>query len=409
MSFALHLGNRVLAFVSVVVLARLLGAEGYGIFAYALAIVTACRVFSDYGIPTYALRESSVSASQNAWPDFWRNLNSGFSAVTLLGIAVAMLAIFIAAAVGSEHLYGWAFAFMSIPFGAIGLLAAHGLRGAQFNFLGQGSELLLRPAFGLLIIALPMLMMPSWRQVEYALAGQLIVSVLVAMFAWTMLRKKVPPIPTQENFKALKALPWRSSLTPLTTSAGAMLLISQADLLLLGFWGSSRDLGVYRVAMQVAVLLGFALHVANTAFSPRFAALAANAERDQLKSLLVKINGAIAAVTIPGALLLIAFGDVILLWLFGPAYVEAYIPLCILIIGHAVNNLTGPTGVLLNMSGHEATNRNILLGCAALVIALASLLIPTYGLIGAASAAAICLVLRAILQFVAVYRLVIAP
>jgi O-antigen/teichoic acid export membrane protein len=54
--------------------------------------------------------------------------------------------------------------------------------------------------------------------------------------------------------------------------------------------------------------------------------------------------------------------------------------------GRLIGALTGPTGNLLNMTGHQVAFRNIMLLTTAMNIGLCFLLIPVYGLMGSAIA-----------------------
>jgi O-antigen/teichoic acid export membrane protein len=86
-------------------------------------------------------------------------------------------------------------------------------------------------------------------------------------------------------------------------------------------------------------------------------------------------------------LFLILFGDK-LLAIYGPGYAQAYPSLIVLVIAQLVNTLCGPVGALLTMTGHEWYTFWVL-GFSTLVnVILTILLIPFWGLAGAAVASA---------------------
>jgi ABC-type sugar transport system permease subunit len=60
--------NTLLGFVTTVLLARLLGAEGYGIYAYALALVSLLAMPAHAGLPNLVLRETARGMAE-ACPD----------------------------------------------------------------------------------------------------------------------------------------------------------------------------------------------------------------------------------------------------------------------------------------------------------------------------------------------------
>jgi len=73
---------------------------------------------------------------------------------------------------------------------------------------------------------------------------------------------------------------------------------------------------------------------------------------------------------------------------FGPEYDASYGPLLILIAGQAVNSAAGSVGFLLNMTGHERDTAAGMGVAVALNLALNLALIPSWGILGAATATA---------------------
>ncbi len=68
--------------------------------------------------------------------------------------------------------------------------------------------------------------------------------------------------------------------------------------------------------------------------------------------------------------------------------------LVILALGHFIYVATGPVGYLLLMTGHEKVERNNVFLSAGISILLGLLLIPPYGIVGAAVATVIALVFK---------------
>ena len=89
---------------------------------------------------------------------------------------------------------------------------------------------------------------------------------------------------------------------------------------------------------------------------------------------------------------------------FGNEYISGYAALVILCVSQSVCIITGPGGVLLNMSGHEKIVMKILLFSATLNIILNAILIPRYGINGAAISTAISTVIWHVLQSAMSYR-----
>ena len=77
------------------------------------------------------------------------------------------------------------------------------------------------------------------------------------------------------------------------------------------------------------------------------------------------------------------FGEPILA-LFGPGYTAGYTVLVLLALGVLARAATGPVQYLLAMTGHHGASVGILAFAAALALVLNVILIPAYGIEGAA-------------------------
>ncbi len=80
-----------------------------------------------------------------------------------------------------------------------------------------------------------------------------------------------------------------------------------------------------------------------------------------------------------------AFDGVFLIdFLYGSDYIKGYGPLLILMMGNFFNIAVGPVGILLSMTNHERITFKIMLLGGVVNIILNVVLIPFYGMYGAA-------------------------
>jgi O-antigen/teichoic acid export membrane protein len=108
-------------------------------------------------------------------------------------------------------------------------------------------------------------------------------------------------------------------------------------------------------------------------------------------------------VTVPTAAGVIVLGR-FLLGLFGDEFVAAYPALVILAAGQIVNALCGTVGSLMIMTRLHREAATVFGGAAALNIALNAVLIPRFGLNGAAIATSTTVVLWNVVMVVLVVR-----
>lgn len=80
------------------------------------------------------------------------------------------------------------------------------------------------------------------------------------------------------------------------------------------------------------------------------------------------------------------FGNLVL-DLFGPDYRAGYWPLMIFLLGQAVRVLGGMNGHLLALGGHQVRSAALCMGAVAVLVILASVLVPLWGITGMALAA----------------------
>lgn len=161
------------------------------------------------------------------------------------------------------------------------------------------------------------------------------------------------------------------------------LSLAYTDIFLLGTLSSVEAVGIYRGCIQVIFAFDLVLNACSAAAAPLFPVQIAGQQNAQLAA---TYSGAIrlACVLSTPGLLLIVSNSYDILGLLGPAFVAGWMPLSILSVGYYCKTVVGVAGVLLVVGGKprlEVWNGVV---TATLNICLNLLLIPRFGLIGAA-------------------------
>jgi O-antigen/teichoic acid export membrane protein len=143
--------------------------------------------------------------------------------------------------------------------------------------------------------------------------------------------------------------------------------------------------GFYSVASRVAIVVLFVMNGAQMVVAPLLAAAAGSGQAGELRQIVRTLNGLSLLAAIPAALILIAAAGPIL-GLFGVEFREAAPALRLLAVAQLLNVLTGPTGMVLSMTGHERSLVRLLLAGLVLNVVLNVVWIPVYGAAGAALA-----------------------
>jgi O-antigen/teichoic acid export membrane protein len=165
-------------------------------------------------------------------------------------------------------------------------------------------------------------------------------------------------------------------------------LISQADRVLIGFYLDAREVGIYAVAGALVTFVPIMLQSVNQIFSPTIADLHARQQHELLGRIFQTLTKWILGLTVPLAAVMIIFAAP-LMRIFGHDFEVGWPVLVIGTLGQLVNCGVGSVGYLLLMSGNQRRLMRIQLVMATVMVGLNLLLIPRWGIIGAAVGAAV--------------------
>jgi len=344
-----------------VLLARVLGAEEYGLYAFALGWVFILGMPMQMGLPTLVMRQVAIYRSDDDSARLkgivrWAFLLIGLSAL-LIGLVCGVVAGFFALsdqwpAGASPLLLGAAFVLLCL-LGLVGIAAL-----SPFLALGPG-----------LVMAL------------HALAA------LVAVgLGWSMASRRMREIAQAQPSQAavFETRAWLASLWPMTLIAGAAMINSRLDIAMLGTLTGPASVAVYDIGAKVGGLLMITQALLNASIAPRIARLYAGGNLREVQSLMVQ---ACRLSFIPSAILLAGIwlgGPYVFPILFGPEFEESHLVAVIVAIGFLFSTGVGAVGTLLNMSGHERITAAMISISAASNAVLNAILIPIYGAYGAA-------------------------
>jgi len=178
---------------------------------------------------------------------------------------------------------------------------------------------------------------------------------------------------------------------------------SVVGILIAGSLLTSSDLGLFKASHQSATLIGIVLIVINAVFPPKFAELHSKGRYEELA--VIARKGALVGIVLsfPFLMICLVFPEHILS-IFGDEFSAASFLLQLIAVAQFVNVGTGSVGFLLNMTGHERIMRNIALSCNIIGVLLFLILIPFVGVIGAAIGIAFILVAQNLVALYFVWK-----
>lgn len=391
---ALHIAGMAFGFLVGIQLARGLGPAGYGIYGLVMSFVSILSVPVEFGVPSLVTREVAAYSAASNW-GMVRGILEWSQKTVLLAFA-ALLAVVALGWVVTEGgasnnlLLPGALGLVSIPIVASGNLRAAALRGLQHLVQGNVPDILVRPALFALLLAIFFMAKIEPLSPVVAIGLQTIAAVGSFALGHYLLKRALPTIilsvPAVTTPRA-----WIGTAWPMAMSEGMRIVQGQVAILFLGLMVPIDEVGLFRVASSMLLLLGMPVTLFNVLAAPVAARLYAEKDYGRLQRLLtwsaVGMTGMVGLLSLP----FLVAGRPLISLVFGAEFQDAALPLAILALGCCVNAYFGVGLVVLNMTGHHSHVTRIFGVTLVFLCVCTPLFIAAFGMIGAAMATAISL------------------
>lgn len=245
---------------------------------------------------------------------------------------------------------------------------------------------------GIVSFVFVVLMLSLRRDIDSVLLAMSISYILVAVAVVVFSAKRFPiTLKGKPDGKVTRIL-MRLSL-PLLASSTLNYLIFQTDTILIGHYLTRDQVGIYNSGFILSQLLASLLNAVAFIYMPVITSMQARGAEEDIKEIYRSITKWLFIITFPLFALVLLFPREILGIFFGSSYTEAGNALRFLALGELVNVLFGPVGMTLVAKGRtDMLMAGSVVGVSA-NIALNIVLIPRFGIEGAAVASCISLVL----------------
>ena len=385
-----------LSFVISLILARLLGAKGYGIYAYSLAWIGFLFVPAVLGFDRLLVRDISVYKTRSDWSLMRGLIQFSQQASASFSLIIVGVAVFISMGLGINSdpifMHTFFFALILLPLSVLITLKQSILRGLEKVILGHVPEMLIKPF--LLFVCLLLIYIFGFKEnlsPRIAIAFTIFASLISFCVIHTILKRELPN-QIHHTSPVYNIKQWIKSALPLSLIGGLLVINSQTDIIMLGAIKGAKMAGIYSIANAFSGLITFILISVNAALAPLIASLYAEGNMLQLQHKVTISARLIILLSLPIGIILIFFGKVFLS-IYGADFIGGLSSLRILCIGQLVNASAGSVGLLLIMTGYEMDSAwGIGFGAVSNVI-FNFLLIPSFGIEGAAVATASSMVM----------------
>lgn len=180
-------------------------------------------------------------------------------------------------------------------------------------------------------------------------------------------------------------------------------VFTYASVVILGFFGATKDVAIYDIALKVSALSSLALLAINAYVGPRISELFSAGKTSELKKLIETCSMYCFWISLLLALVGIVLGPYIL-GFYGDEFLAGVVSLRLVLVAQFLSAMCGPVSLVLQMTNNQSLFQRIY-GAALIVhLILNVLLIPQFGLNGAAVATLISLGVWNFFASLAVYK-----
>jgi O-antigen/teichoic acid export membrane protein len=378
------------AFGSIILLARIMGSSEFGRYSFALAWMTMLAYPATLGLPAVALRFVAHYVALGDDARLIGVIKTSLLIALAFGLVVTLLGLAIVFCLRSYidpgHFGALMPALLGIPILAISLTVSEAVRGLRWFWLAWSPIQIGQPIVLLMLVGVMLTVrVPHAPEVMIAAVVAYGIMLLVQLrMLWARLGGKAR-VKSKIDVRL-----WIRTALPFVWSFGATMVLAQAGTVLVGIFRSPAETAAYNVAASTSLLVTFTFQAAVASSAPQFAALHAHGRYTELRSLFSRLVRWTFWPSLAMTLALVLFASPILR-LFGPDFDRGYLALVVLAFGQLTTVLAGPVASLLGMTGHQKTLAQALTGAAIVYVLVGSLFTQFWGMTGAALA--LCAVL----------------
>ena len=404
-AFVVRILSAGIALVSQVILARLMGVFEYGIFVFVWTAMLIAGNLTCLGFQTSVIR-FIPQYRESGDLEALRGIHSASRWSVIASSSLAALIAAGAMTAFSDHIPVfyveplW-LALILLPLIAIGDLMSGTARAQGWAMMAMTPVFIVRPLLILAFLIVALLVgnaSSGMTALACAVAATAVTSLGTLFLTVRGVSRTVPSGPSRVSYRM-----WLTVSLPIFLVEGFYYILTNADVLMVGFFMTPEDVAVYFAAVKILALVHFVYFAVRAGAAQRFASLLHGGSTSDLHDFARTTVKWTFWPSLAMAGLLILVGDM-LLALFGAQFVNGHGLMAILCAGVVARAAVGPAEALLTMAGHE---RICALAYGLALAANVSLnfgLIPEYGLMGAAIATAIAMTLEATLLCLIVRR-----
>jgi len=380
------------SFIQSILLARFLGMEGFGLFVLVSTYIVIVNKIVDFRVWEVVTKYVAEFKEKDDLPSALSMIKLSYLVDFLSGVLSFLFILFSAGWICQHVLHRPDVQTAAKVYALVLLISTtQGTSSAVLRVFDKFRIQGLLSAFGSVItlgfIVGALLMRPEFIAVFWAIVWAAVVNAVIMTFVtvkhiapyfqgmWE--RSKISLL--KDRFREMTLFLFHTSFNYLITLA-----TKDIDVVILNYFCGVASVGVYQIAKKIARGLGFLADPLYYAVYPDLAKMWAREARSEIRRYLSRITGLTAFVVLILTGLLSLFGGDIINFVYGPAYVEAFPALRVMVWGTMIaTSLFWMRPVLLSMGKPGVlTGANIFSAVTMFVLSL--ILVPKYGYMGSA-------------------------
>jgi len=393
-AFAIYIASVGVTACSQLLIARLVGADTYGVYAYVIAWMTILAYFSALGFDIALLRFVPAYQTTGAWSlarGVIQYAERRALAVSILVMLVGVSVIMIWSRQFSPELRNtFLIGFILVPVWALLWIRCSIVRAFGGVVLAVVPDKVARDGLLLLLVVLASLVL-GWHTDAPLVMMATLVGSIGALGLASLAMRRLRPGALTIVLPEYAARTWRHTAVPLVIIAAAEALLNRTGVVLLGWFGETKEAGIYALAFNIAFLVVLPRTAINTLFAPTISSLFTRRDQVTLQALVTKAASWTLCAAVCIALGLAILAEPILIW-FGKDFAAGVPALRILLLGQVIAASFGSQLSVLTMTEHERGAATLLILSAAGNVVASIVFISMLGLTGAAIATAIALI-----------------
>ncbi|TAN62054.1 flippase, partial [bacterium] len=386
--FFWRVAGAALQFFCNVFIARLLGVSHMGAYMLAFTIAVVASTVGRLGLDQSMLRFIAVYAGRKEW-DKLKGVYTRGMLLTLAVSAFITLLLLLASPWLSITIFKqkeltipMMLMSLSIVPSALSNVISGSLQALKRIQNSTLVQVVLSPAVNIVLL---WLFVSAGYGVAGAVVAYVVSAVLVFLAGALLWRLAVPELKTAPSSGAITTSALMKVSMPLAWTSVMIIFMGMAGTLILGALRTPAEVGVYSAALRLSLVPNYILIAVAAISAPKFAALYDSGDVATIERISKHSIRLMLLFSAP-ILIMSVFAPGIMMRLYGSGFSAGASSLVILSLGQALFIAIGLAGQLLIMTGKEVAVRNITFMAAFLNIVLCFVLIPSFGVNGAAIA-----------------------